>query len=355
MQLLTVYDHAKLGQDNLWATIRNKTVRLLDDRQIDHTSVDLARFRWEEQTEDGRSKTVTSAVTIWIGVQPDSTNGDAAFDSAQSILNLLKRFGIDDIDIAYRESEVQPLAGPTLYAPVGNFHPLRSVIDPLTTALSLPIAGLKTLHMEGTLGFYFMSDGDIYGVTARHVLLPETQANRAYSYNTSGQKKYVVLMGDKAFEDYITSIQAYIGTLNKCVIISEDSITSHTAEAQAGDQQAAVELAQLQQSLDDMRAEIAEFKQFYALLRKDWSDVNSRIIGHVVWSPPITGSTPPHGYTRDVCVIKLDKDKFLPNFRGNALDLGTEIKSGKFMDLMYPRDDVPSEFHYPGNRLYQLK
>jgi len=41
-----------------------------------------------------------------------------------------------------------------------------------------------------------------------------------------------------------------------------------------------------------------------------------------VWAPPITGLTAPHGYTQDVCVIKLDKERFLPNFRGNAIDLG---------------------------------
>jgi hypothetical protein len=35
--------------------------------------------------------------------------------------------------------------------------------------------------------------------------------------------------------------------------------------------------------------------------------------------------------------------------------LGTEIESGKFMDLLYPRDDVPSELDYPEDRIYLLK
>ena len=110
-------------------------------------------------------------------------------------------------------------------------------------------------------------------------------------------------------------------------------------------------------------------------MRKDWSDVNNRVIGHVVWSPPITGLNAPDspGYTQDVCVIKLDKRKFLPNFQGNVIDLGaylcliklsqfepflflgTEIDAGKFMDLLSPQLDVPSEFDYPEDRLYQLK
>jgi hypothetical protein len=50
--------------------------------------------------------------------------------------------------------------------------------------------------------------------------------------------------------------------------------------------------------------------------------VDDRVIGQVVWAPPITGNTAPHGYTKDVCVIKLDKKKFWPNFKGNVIDLG---------------------------------
>ena len=179
MRFVTFSMHSNLRTD-----IRSKTVKILDYKQIKHTSVDLVRFRWEEQTEDGLPEPVTSRVTVWVGVRQDSTNGDAAFDSAQDILNLFKRYSIDDIDIAYRESEAHPLVGPILYAPVNNFHPLKSVIDWVTTSLSLPIAGSRTLHMQGTLGFYFKIGEDLYGVTARHVLFPDTEGNDSYSYNT---------------------------------------------------------------------------------------------------------------------------------------------------------------------------
>ena len=168
----------------MWADIGSQTVHLLDVKEIKFTSVDLVRFRWEEPTKDGLGKPVTSAVTIWIGVLPDSTNGDAAFDAAQDIFELLKQHSIDDIDIAFRESEAQSFAGPVLYAPVNDVHPLKDVIDWVTTPLSLPIAGSKTRHMQGTLGFYFKIGDDLYGVTARHVLFPDTEANVVYRYDT---------------------------------------------------------------------------------------------------------------------------------------------------------------------------
>jgi hypothetical protein len=59
--------------------IRSKVVKLLDNQEIQHTSFDLARFRWDEQNS-GR-ETVTSRVTIWVGVLPDRTTGNAAFES----------------------------------------------------------------------------------------------------------------------------------------------------------------------------------------------------------------------------------------------------------------------------------
>ena len=162
--------------------IRSKVVRLLDNRDIQLTSVDLVRFRWDEQNTDGGRETVTSRITIWVGVLPDSTTGDAAFESSQDILQLLERHDIHDIDVAYRESVAQLLTGPELLAPVDDLHPLKDVIDWVTTALSLPIAGLKTLHMQGTLGFYFSVGDDLYGITARHVLFPADRGNSSYTY-----------------------------------------------------------------------------------------------------------------------------------------------------------------------------
>ena len=166
----------------LRADIRSKVVKLLDNREIRHTSVDLARFRWDEQNADGGGETVTSRVTIWVGVLPDSTTGDAAFESSQDILQLLEQHDIHDIDVAYRESMAQPLTGPELLAPVNDLHPLKDVIGWVTTTLSLPIAGLKTLRMQGTLGFYFGVGDDLYGVTARHVLFPADHGNSSYTY-----------------------------------------------------------------------------------------------------------------------------------------------------------------------------
>ncbi|KAJ3769879.1 hypothetical protein FB446DRAFT_810254 [Lentinula raphanica] len=330
IQLLTVHEHAKLSKDNLWSKIRDQTVQLLDDKQIKFTSIDLVRPL-------GRLPYGTHK----------RTNGDAAFNSAQDIINLLKQYDINDIDVAFRESVVQPLTQPILYAPVDDLHPLKKVIDWLTTPLSLPIAGMKTRDMQGALGFYFKVGDDLYGVTARHVLFPDTEGNELYRYDTTLPKKNVIFMGNRAFDDLLASVTNSIGFLNRSLDNLKERIKLSTAKATGGDQEAAEVLLRQKQQLDINMEIILSLKRFYATLRMDWANVNNRVIGHVVWSPPITGLNPPHGYAQDVCVIKLDKDKFLPNFRGNVIDLGTQIEMIKFMMLIRPQWDAPSKLIYP--------
>ena len=129
-------------------------------------------------------------------------------------------------------------------------------------------------------------------------------------------------MSDRGFENLIASIEDLIGVLETTVTVWTKKINTYTGRASGGDKQAQENLATCQRNLNDAEAAIKELKKLLVLLDRDWSPIDNRVIGHVVWSPPLTGFNLPYGYTRDVCVIKLDKDKFLPNFRGNVIDLG---------------------------------
>jgi hypothetical protein len=69
--------------------------------------------------------------------------------------------GISDVDTVSRWSGSSVARGVELFAPVSDLDPLKAVIDPVTTALGLPIAGLKTLRNQGTMGFYFRVDENL--------------------------------------------------------------------------------------------------------------------------------------------------------------------------------------------------
>ncbi|KAL6306401.1 hypothetical protein BKA93DRAFT_729418, partial [Sparassis latifolia] len=359
MRLLPVHKHHKLGKDNLWATIRSKVVELLDQQNIQHSSVDLVHFSWVEENEDiaPYGTVVTTPITIWVGVLPDTLTGEKAFHSSNDILDLLKEHGIFDIDVAYRESVARGFSGPELFAPVSDLDPLKAVIDPVTTALGLPIAGLKTLKSRGTMGFYFRVGKVLYAITARHVLFPEDEGNNPYFYVT-GPKKKVVLMGTKAFTTFLISIQGHIGTLNNTVGVLEQRVTALTTRSEGSGpnaEQVAGELVETQRELSKTQTAIEELKKFFVKVKKQWTKLKDWVIGHVIWAPPVSVSTAPHGYTKDICVIKLDEKKFSQNFRKNVLDLGPEIDAAKFISLMYPRINAPSDFDYPAERLLELR
>ncbi|KAI9432395.1 hypothetical protein H4582DRAFT_1111952 [Lactarius indigo] len=386
MKLRTVPEDHKLGEDNLWDTIRAEVVKVLDERSIKLTSVDLVRFTWTEESDDREiveseesevdeedegslnyddiahikpvvyGTVYTTPATIWVGVMPDTLTGEVAHYSANDILELLKKHGITDVEVTYRESVAKSLAGPELFPPASYFDPLKDVIDNLSTALSLPIAGLKT-KMQGTLGFYFRVGDELYAVTARHVLFKDSEPNDEYNY-VAGPKKEVVVMRPNAFTNYLASIQGHIGRI---LIDTVDPLEKHIAkltrrvEAGGDDaQKSAGQLAETQRDLTELRTKIEALKQYFVKVKTKWGKLKDRIIGHVVWAPPISVATPPHLFTKDLCVIKLVKDKFT-NLRNNVLSLGPEISQVKFRNLMYDWFDAAHEFEYPYEGLFKLQ
>jgi hypothetical protein len=130
-------------------------------------------------------------------------------------------------------------------------------------------------------------------------------------------KKNVILMGTRAFDNFLDSIQAEINSLNHTITFIKQSITSYTNKPLL-----AAKLATAKANLEKTNVKITALKDFLVRMQKVWSNPNSRIIGHVIWAPPITGDTPPHGYTQDVCIIKLDKDRFRQKFVHNVVNLG---------------------------------
>jgi len=131
-------------------------------------------------------------------------------------------------------------------------------------------------------------------------------------------------MGNPAFTNYLASIQANIGTLNGTVDSLEKRTRTLMRRVEAGGddaQKSAGELAETQDQLTKTVTKIDALKAFFVDVKKRWSKLKDRVIGYVVWAPPIGVGVHPHRYTRDLCVIKLDKKKFW-KFCGNVLSLG---------------------------------
>jgi hypothetical protein len=112
-------------------------------------------------------------------------------------------------------------------------------------------------------------------------------------------------MGNRAFDEFLASIQAKIGSLNNTVTVLENRAASYKKKADVGNEQAATDPAATEDDIKNKKWAIEALKAFFVTMKKDWSEVNDRVIGQVVWAPPITG-----------------KKKIWPNFMGNVIDFG---------------------------------
>ncbi|KAM5533614.1 hypothetical protein V8D89_012727 [Ganoderma adspersum] len=375
MRLVAVPDNHGFGQNGMWDRVRDQVVELLNQRNIRVSSVDFVRFTWLnkkteqeiEDDEDGSGEEPEDLAyddippiqpvedgerhytnpTIWIGVLPDTLTGAVAHESSKDI-----RAFLDSLQSVYTTLSGH---GPALFRPVENDDPLKDVIDNVSVPLSLPIAGRQTT-MQGTLGPYFRVGDKLYAITARHNVFLLNGDNELYRYHKTVPKKEVLVMGARAFRNYLASIQAVIGMHIDTVETLEKKINTLKTRSRDG-----INVEKSQTKLDENEAELAKtrtkidiLKNFFVDIRKRWSKPKDRVIGFVRWAPPIGAGVAPHRYTRDLCVIELYKEKF-KHMTGNVLSLGPELSHSKLKALIYHRIDVQSEFEYPDDGLLTLR
>ncbi|KAL1761683.1 hypothetical protein FB107DRAFT_285953 [Schizophyllum commune] len=336
-------DHC-VSEVGVWDAIRPAIIKTLDKHGIYWNAVNLVCFRWDTLDDEGQAGVHTTNPTIWIVVAPDSLTWDVAHDCASELQALVNSQRLVDVDISFVESEVNSLAGPVLLAPATDHDPLASVSDALSTALSLPIAGLNR-DAQGTLGAYFIVGKDLYAFTARHVLFSLDGPNYEYSFPPL-PKKEVVVMGNHAFQKYEASI-------DKQISIMEDVVTTWTLHIHAMESRGDTgdgRYAEKQRELAAAQAEFDALAQFKTQIHSRWWKPEDRVIGHVVWAPAIARGLH-SSYTTDICVIKIKKRKF-KNFRGNVLSLGREIALREF--IMRMKASISARFTYPENGLLPL-
>ncbi|KAG8685631.1 hypothetical protein FRC11_010304, partial [Ceratobasidium sp. 423] len=295
-------------------------------------------------------------VVLWIGVVPGSLSGDDGVVVAFQCWKLLEEDGITDVEVEIRESVITRSAGPKLLKPAtSDFDPTIDIREPLTTTPSLPICPQSTSWTEGTGGFFIVEGGNnrILLVTARHVIFPSGKSkNEFFEHKDSQPHHYVNLFGDAAFEGYLESIQT--GIEHKAITIDylERRIRALQKDTSATDRGRKA----TQAKLDDAKEAIEALNTFYQDISVEWDTPESRILGHVILSPPIDVGVGGECYTEDWAVIEIDPSKIdKSNFSGNAIDLGTCISVPEFIRMMSPDFLHACSFEYPVDRLLELK
>ncbi|KAF9483416.1 hypothetical protein BDN70DRAFT_827708 [Pholiota conissans] len=306
-------DHpiARIWEDNLAFKIH----AILDETKVQWTSTDVVRIGYIDNFSD------PAPLVLWIGVIPSSLSGVDGVVVAFKCRNLLEENGITDVNVEIRESVVTRSAGagPMLFK-TGHILYEEAIInarDPLASTLGISICAQSTPWTRGTGGF-FISEGAnserLLLVTARHVVLaPDRYKNEFFRSKGDSQPRHdIMVFNDVAFNRYLASITSAKNCTDReyrKLVNLHDDIATH------------------------------------------WDTPESRVIGHVVLSPPMgvggSNDSRSDGYTEDWAVIEIDASKVnATNFVGNTIYLGS------FSDFY--NAFASTDFKYPDDGLLKL-
>ncbi|KAG8906563.1 hypothetical protein FRB99_006677 [Tulasnella sp. 403] len=342
-ELRPVFAHpiCKVWNDDLgW-----KVVAILDTHKVLFTTIDVVRFK---MVDDEKGPTSGLSVT-------------AAHDASQDLLALLKDYDLTDVDIHYRESNYIREAGPQLFEPVEDLDPTVDVVGPLTPALGLRISTKSRPQAQGTMALYLAEGGGsdrLLGLSCRHVLFGSNEANVDYVRHHSRPRKDVLLLGTRAFNNLVDSIKLRIGRYGISVKRYRKQIEGFVAR-EAGTNPVDVEKAranriETQGFVDNAEKAMEALAKLLDCVKKEWSQLDKRVIGHILRSPAISLGVGPHRFTEDWGIFVVDRSKLGDGFQGNKIDLGTKIPFDVFTLKCFPRGDADWEFEYPVDRLLPL-
>jgi hypothetical protein len=335
----------------LWeAGLADQVIDRLTAMKVEWTSLDVVRIGTVGESS-------APPIILWIGVVPESLSGENGHAVALDARKVLYDKGIEDIEVEIRESRVFKSVGPKLLTPIFSSNSLATVADPLTVTLGLPICADERRDAEGTGGFYVAKSGvpdKVFLVTARHVISPPSlEDNGTIEYKSTSQPRHkVTVLGDAAYKNLVSSIMGEIALM---VMTAEHQEARREAvEEEEGDDAKTVR-AEAERRLGAAKKAIVRLSAFYKEVVSKWANPAERILGHVVLAPPLNFSVGPLGFIQDIAIIEVDQAKIdATNFRGNVIDLGTEINSAEFAFRMYPDARSRTHFKYPTDRLLKL-
>lgn len=330
-ELRPLGDHPLAG---VWLGVSEDLRRGLNGMGVDWTSLDAFRI-----AKVGEQR--CSTAIVWIGVRSNTLNFEEGSHVAFRCRKLIDPYKVLDYHVEIRVSHLMEQVGNRFLDIVPHPHPTFTARKPYTATLGTPISPKNRPWTEGTGGFYLSAGGDdknVYLVTARHVVLPHEEGNNEEyeRVNSSQARQDIMIFGTSGFDKKLGAIDREI---QERVNVIDD-----TKEFTGG----AVD-PKLERALLELRA-------FRHEIAAQWRTQENRVIGELVWAPPIVLSTNPGQYTLDLAVIKIDADKLnATNYRGNTINVGLKYNRREFMEKLYPNPASPTPFKFPTDRMVTLR
>ena len=305
---------------DVWPKLGEQVYTFLDSLHVKWTTIDPVRFAEEGGEAD--------ELYLWVGVVPKSLSLEGAKAAADGCKKILADAHFPDVEIAFRESVFTRSAGPRLLNHVLFTNPTADIRIPFTPALGVQIAPKDTPYFEGTGALYLCESSQtnrVFLLTARHVALPlSVHKNELYEHkNPSKRRQAILILGSKAYTDALEAMMTKIG---RGVIFTD----RYKREIQALGEAAKGEDADVADARQELQAKVVKTEKmikdvykFHGDITSHWTTPGQRLLGHVVYAPPISVNTGPKQFTEDWALIDLNHDKIDWNvFKGNVVSLG---------------------------------
>jgi len=306
---------------HIWRKLGEQVYGYLDSLEVLWSTIDPVRFA-EQGGKPG-------PLYLWVGVNPGSLSLEVAKAAATGCKEILAAAKFPDIGIAFRESILTRSAGPQFLDHIPPGTPTADIRSPFTGALGVPIAPRNSPHFEGT-GALYICEGDqaerVFLLTARHVVLPpRLYSNELYEHKVTNEPpQEVLILGAGAYERATNDMKNEVANQATCVEIYTKRL-ARLGNPAVGENPV-VTMARRRDTgvLEDAKEAGLAINNLYSRVAKDWTSPALRVLGHVVYAPPISVGTGPKEFTEDWALIELNRDKInWDNFKGNVVYLGT--------------------------------
>lgn len=306
----------------MWPKLGERIYKYFDSVGLKWTSIDPIRFA---EVQVGKEP---GPLFLWVGVMPKTLSCDDAKDAAVRCKAILTEYDIKDVEIAFRESVVTRSAGPQLLDYVPSVDPTADVCSPFTPALGLPIAPKVFPYFEGSGCLYLCEGGEpdrVLLLTARHVVLPPSEYSNSLYHRKDNNipRRDVIHFGSEAYQNVLTSITGKIMHETLMADHYKDEIEYLGEVVEGEDTKIADTRKVLEVKLAGAKKSRASVNEFHGRITRFWTAESQRILGHVLYAPPISIGTGDKQFTEDWALVELNNEKFnWDTFQGNVINLG---------------------------------
>ena len=321
----------------------------LGENKVDWSNTNVVRIGYADE--------YSGEIILWIEANPRSLSHELDIDMAQKCKKVLLDHSIGDIEVEIRESKIFSSAGPHLLEPGLDGGPMVDLREPFTHSLGITICSRTTPWTESITGFFLEEGGEgkrLFLVTARHVVPPGPGNDPFERKSTSPSQAQhdVLILSDMSFRQHLDSVKERIDRQDIVINYQE----RHIKKSEGGDDDKSVAShTSAERVLGETKTNKKTLKAFHKELSSQWGTDNNRILGYLIFSPPIAASCSPERFTRDVAVIGADSSEVGPSkFRDNFIDLGNKFSLVQLTETMYPNAKNSHNFDFPWDHLLLL-